>query len=49
MSHCKDQLDERDCRVVEFPTNRHYINTLPSLDRMKGKMVPMQVHLKPWK
>ena len=43
MSDCEEELDESDCRVVEFPTNRHYKETLPPVGRREGKMIPTQV------
>ena len=44
ISDCKDELDERDCRVVEFPTQKQYREVLPPVERKKGGgIIPTKV------
>ena len=44
MSDCKDELDERDCRVVEFPAQKQYKETLPPVGRKAdGEITPAKV------
>ena len=33
MADCKDELDEKECRVVEFPTQQQYKKSLPPIQR----------------
>ena len=33
MADCKDELDEKECRVVEFPTKQQYKKSLPPIQR----------------
>ena len=35
VSDCKDQLDEMDCRLVEFPRERQYQENIPPLGGSK--------------
>ena len=51
LSDCKDELDERDCRVVEFSTDRQYKESLPPVGKKKdGQLAPTQVRnrLRDW-
>ena len=33
MTDCKDELDEKECRVVEFPTQYQYKESLPPVGK----------------
>ena len=43
MSDCKDELDESDCSVVEFPKQRQYKESLPPIGRLGKEVVPAKV------
>ena len=43
VSDCKDELDESDCSVVEFPTSIQYKESLPPIKRQKKKILPAEV------
>ena len=43
MSDCKDELDESDCSVVEFPKQRQYKESLPPIRRLGKEIVPAKV------
>ena len=43
MSDCKDELDESDCSVVEFPKQRQYKESLPPIGRLGKEIVPAKV------
>jgi len=43
VSDCKDELDESDCSVVEFPTSIQYKESLPPIKRQNKKILPAEV------
>jgi len=43
VSDCKDELDESDCSVVEFPTSIQYKESLPPIKRQSKKILPAEV------
>ena len=44
VTDCKDQLDEKECRVVEFPAKRQYQEMIPPVGRkIGGGIMPVKV------